>query len=102
VARIIPGILVEDYLSAFLVALALAFLNTIVKPILTVLTIPITIFTLGLFLLVINAMIILFAGQLVKGFHVEGFWPALWFSIVLSIFTGILNSFVGVREREED
>ena len=89
---------VDDYLSALMVAIVLAFLNTIVKPILTILTIPITVFTLGFFLLAINAFIIIFAGKLVSGFHVEGFWWALLFSLILSIFTGILNAMFGVNE----
>jgi len=89
---------VDDYLSALMVAVVLAFLNTIVKPILTILTIPITIFTLGFFLLAINAFIIIFAGKLVSGFHVEGFWWALLFSLILSIFTGILNALFGVNQ----
>jgi putative membrane protein len=68
------------FTTALLVAIVLAFLNTIVKPLLTLLSLPITFFTLGLFLLVINAIIILFADKLVDGFKVDGFWTALWFS----------------------
>ena len=101
-AKILPGVTVDDYLSAILVAVVLAFLNTIVKPILTILTIPITIVSLGLFLLVINAIIIIFAEKLVKGFHVDGFFWALAFSIVLSLCTGILNMLLGVGKDEED
>lgn len=89
-------------MSALMVAIVLAFLNTIVKPILTLLTIPITIFTLGLFLLVINAIIILLVGKLVNGFHVNGFLPALLFSIILSLCTGILNMLFGVNNKEEE
>lgn len=98
VAYLLPGVSVENYLTAILVALALAFLNAIVKPILTILTIPITILTLGFFLLVINALIIIFASKLVNGFHVEGFFTALLFSLVLSICTGVLNFLFGVGE----
>jgi putative membrane protein len=101
VAKILPGVTVDDYLSALLVAVVLAFLNTIVKPILTILTIPITVVTLGLFLLVINAIIIIFASKLVNGFHVDGFFWALVFSIVLSLCTGILNMVLGVGKDEE-
>ena len=79
--------------TALLVAVVLAFLNTIVKPILTVLSLPITFFTLGLFLLVINAVIILFADKLVDGFKVDGFWTALWFSLVLALVSSFLNLF---------
>lgn len=96
VCQIAPGITLENYTDAILVAVVLAFLNAIVKPILTILTIPITIVTLGLFLLAINAFIILFAGKLVTGFHVAGFWYALLFSLILSLITGILNALFGL------
>lgn len=91
-----------DYTDAILVAVVLAFLNQIVKPILTILTIPITIVTLGFFLLAINAFIILFAEKLVPGFHVKGFWYALLFSLILSVITGILNSLFGIKKEEKD
>jgi putative membrane protein len=100
VARILPGVTVDNYFSALMVAIVLAFLNAIVKPVLTILTIPITVLTLGLFLLVINALIIIFAERLVNGFHVDGFLPALFFSIILSLFTGILNAVLGVNSEE--
>lgn len=96
VARILPGVTVDDYWSALMVAVVLAFLNTIVKPVLTILTIPITVLTLGLFLLVINALIIIFAEKLVNGFHVSSFIWALAFSLILSLCTGILNMLFGV------
>lgn len=99
-AKIVPGVQVDDYLAALMVAVVLAFLNAIVKPILTILTIPITIFTLGFFLLAINAFIIIFAEKLVKGFYVAGFWYALLFSLVLSVCTGILNALFGVSKEE--
>jgi len=85
-----------------MLAVVLAFLNTIVKPIFTFLTIPITLFTLGFFLLVINAVIILLAAKLVSGFHVDGFLPALLFSVILSLCTGILNMLFGVNSKDED
>jgi len=87
-------------ITALLVAIVLAFLNSIVKPVLTILSLPITFFTLGLFLLVINAIIILFADKLVDGFKVDGFWTALWFSLVLSLLSSILDLTKG-KEKEE-
>ncbi|MDX2174624.1 MAG: phage holin family protein [Bacteroidota bacterium] len=93
-----PHILVDDFTTTILVAIVLAFLNTIVKPILTILTIPITLFTMGLFLLAINAIIILFAEKLVTGFQVQNFWWALLFSLILSLCTGILNSVLGIKK----
>lgn len=88
---IIPGIKVDNITSAILVAIVLGFLNTFLKPILTLITLPITVVTLGLFLLVINAVIVLLVGAIVTGFHVDGFLPALLFAIVLSIISSILN-----------
>lgn len=92
----------NKFTTALLVAVVLAFLNTIVKPILTVLSLPITFFTLGLFLLVINALIILFADKLVDGFKVDGFWTALWFSLVLSLVSGFLEMFSGKGKKDEE
>ena len=88
---LLPGVHITGFLSAVVLALVLAVLNTIVKPILIFLTIPVTILTLGLFLLVINALLILLAGVIVPGFIVDGFWWALLFSLVLSITTAILD-----------
>ena len=84
-AWFLPGVEVSGYGAAILVALVLAGLQLIVKPILVVLTLPITIVTLGLFLLVINALLILFIDALVPGFSVANFWYALLFSLLLSI-----------------
>lgn len=88
----------NKFSTALLVAVVLAFLNTIVKPILTILSLPITFFTLGLFLLVINALIILFADKLVDGFKVNGFWTALWFSLILSLVSSLLDLMKGKDE----
>jgi putative membrane protein len=90
----------NHFTTALMVAIVLAFLNTIVKPILTLLSLPITFFTLGLFLLAINAFIILFANKLVDGFSVNGFWTALWFSLILSVVNSILDSVFGNKERQ--
>ena len=90
-AYLLPGVHVEHYGYALLVAAVLSVANVIVKPILVVLTIPITILTLGLFLLVINAVIILLVDYLVPGFSVDGFWWALAFSLILSIFNSLFS-----------
>ncbi|MCD6065470.1 MAG: hypothetical protein K0S33_296 [Bacteroidetes bacterium] len=102
-AYLLPGVNVEDnsFFTALLVALVLAFMNTIIKPILVILTIPITVFTLGLFILVINAAIIIWASRLVDGFHVEGFWRALLFSLILSVVTWFLEKILGDGKKEE-
>lgn len=90
-AYILPGVSVDSFLTAIVVAIILSLLNTVVKPVLVVLTIPFTIFTLGLFLLVINAIIILMTDWLIDGFTVAGFWYALLFSIVLALINSLLG-----------
>lgn len=90
----------NHFVTALLVAVVLAFLNTIVKPVLTILSLPITFYTLGLFLLAINAFIILFADKLVDGFKVDGFWTALWFSLILSLVSAILDYFFGTKPNQ--
>ncbi len=92
-AHILNGVSVDGYVGALIVAVVLAILNILVKPVLVILTLPVTIMTLGLFLLVINALIILLAGKLVDGFAVDGIWTAILFSILLSILESILYSF---------
>lgn len=95
IAEFLPGVSVESYVTAIIVAVVLAILNLIVKPILVILTLPVTILTLGLFLLVINAIIILLADSFISGFGVDGFWIALIFSLLLSVFQSILFSILG-------
>lgn len=90
-AYILPGVTLEDFSTAIVVGFVLALLNSILKPILIVLTIPITLLTMGLFLLVINAGMIMIASHFVVGFEVDGFWYALLFSIVLSIISSLLG-----------
>lgn len=94
-AKFLPGVSIASYGTAIIVALVLAILNLIVKPILVLLTLPVTIVTLGLFLLVINAVIILLADGFIPGFGVDGFWVALIFSLLLSLFQSILYSLLG-------
>ena len=91
-AYLLPGVHIDSFVTALILALVLAVLNMLLKPIMVILTLPITIITFGLFLLVINAAIILLASKLVDGFKVDGFWWALLFSILLSVVTSILHS----------
>ncbi|ULT44822.1 phage holin family protein [Niabella defluvii] len=95
--NILSGVRFVDMKTAALFALVLALLNAVVKPILVILTIPVTVFTLGLFLLVINAFMVLLAANFFKGVYVDGFWWALAFSILLSLGSSILYSLVGVK-----
>lgn len=91
VAYILPGITVASFGSALIAALVLGLLNTLVKPVLIVLTLPITIVTLGLFLLVLNALLFWFVGSVLKGFQVDGFGWALLGALVYSIVAGLLS-----------
>jgi putative membrane protein len=84
------GIHIDKFTTALILALVLALLNAFLKPILIILTLPITILTFGLFLFVINAAIILLAARFVDGFKVDGFWWALLFSLLLSVITSML------------
>ncbi|MEQ8903875.1 phage holin family protein [Ekhidna sp.] len=88
---LLPGVYVDDFITAVIIAVLLSLLNVTVKPLLIILTIPITVFTLGLFLLVINALIILIASSIVPGFVVDNFWWALIFSLLLSLINALLS-----------
>lgn len=93
-AKLLSGVEVDGYVSAIIVAVVIALLRFTVKPVLIILTLPVTILTLGLFLLIINAIIILMADYFVGGFSVVNIWWALIFSLLLSIFQSILHSLV--------
>ncbi len=90
-AYLLPGVKIDNFITALILALVLAVLNLLVKPVLVILTLPATILTLGLFLLVINAIIILLAARLVSGFRVDGFFWALIFSIVMTVINSIMH-----------
>ncbi len=91
-AYLIPGVEVNGILTAIIVALVLGVLNAFVKPILVILTLPITILTLGIFYLVLNVIMIYIADALIGGFHVSGFFTALIFSFVLAVVGWVLDS----------
>lgn len=94
VAKIIPGVMITGLYPAIIAAIILGILNAIVKPVLVVLTLPITIVTLGLFVFVINALLFMFAASFIDGFAVSGFMAALLGSIVVSIVTTIGNKLI--------
>ena len=91
-AQVLSGIHVDTFWTAIVFALVLAIINAVIRPILVILTIPISILTLGLFLLVINALTVLLASKFVNGFRIDGFWWALLFGLLLSILSSILFS----------
>lgn len=90
-AYILPGVHVDGYGDALITALVLSLVNLFIKPILIVFTIPLTIATLGLFLLVINALMILLVDYFVSGLRIDGFWWALAFSLILSIINSLFS-----------
>jgi putative membrane protein len=89
------GVHVAGFTTALIVAVVLGLLNVFIKPVLIILTLPITLLTLGLFLLVVNALIILLCDAIVGGFRIDSLWTALLFSIVLSILQSIMYKILG-------
>ena len=96
-SKFLPGVAVDGFTTALWVAFVLGLLDAILKPVLVFLTLPATIITLGLFLFVINALIILIGTKMVDGFVVSGFWTALLFSIVLTFCQSIVNGMLDKR-----
>lgn len=92
-AYLLPGVRLSGFVAALLTAVVLGLINAFIKPVLSLLTLPLTILTLGLFSLVLNALLIMLAGKIVSGFHVAGFWWALAFSVVLALVNGVLSVF---------
>ena len=93
-AYIVPGFKIGDYTTAVMVALVLALLNFLLKPILVILTLPATILTLGLFMFVINALLLLVASRLINGFQIANFGTAVLASIVITVISTVLNSII--------
>lgn len=100
-AWILPGVFLNGFPTAIMVALIMGFLNAFLKPILVVLTIPITLVTFGLFLLVINAVIIVLADYALSGFAVNSFFTAVLFSIIVSVITWILEAIANPKSKKQ-
>ena len=95
IAQIAPSLIhVDGFLAALIAAVVLGIVNTIIRPILVILTFPLTLLTFGLFLLVINALMLWLVSALLSGFHVNGFWGALFGSILISIVSWLLSKFL--------
>lgn len=92
-AQIVPGVQVASVTTAFLIAVVLGLINTFIRPVLLILTLPINILTLGLFTLVIMAICVLLTSAIVPGFHVNGFWWAMLFAIVCAIINSFFQAF---------
>ena len=84
---VLPSVRVDSFYIALLTALLLGLVNTLIRPLLVIVTLPITILTLGLFTLVINGLLFWFVASFVQGFHVGGFWSAFWGAIVYSVIS---------------
>lgn len=96
---LIRGITVTGFSSALFAAAVLGILNAFFRPILIILTLPINILTLGLFTFVINAFLVMMASGVIGGFEVQGFWPALLGSLIISLISWALNSFINGQGR---
>ncbi|MFZ2252676.1 MAG: phage holin family protein [Minisyncoccia bacterium] len=94
VTYIVPGIHIDSFLTACIAALVLGVLNVLVRPVLIVLTLPVTILALGIFIFIINASLFLFVASFVDGFVVESFWAALFGSLLTSIISSLLQKHV--------
>jgi len=99
IAHIVPGIEVDSILTALGAGLVLGLVNAIVRPILVVLTLPVTLVTLGLFLFVLNGLCLWLTSQVVRGFEVHGFWAAVFGALIVGVVSWILNAFVSDRGR---
>jgi putative membrane protein len=95
-AHLLPGVTIKNFWTALVTALVLGLINAILRPLLIVLTLPLTLLTLGLFIFVINALLVLLASSLVPGFTIQGFWWALLFSLVFSLVSFVLHRLLSV------
>jgi len=100
-SEIITGIRIDSLASGIVGVLILAILNALVRPILYLLSAPFIVVTLGLFMLVINGFLLEVVSFLVKGFHVEGFWPAVGGAVIISLVSGLMNLFISERGHVE-
>lgn len=100
-AETIPGIILDTLGAGVAAAVLLALLNAVVRPLLYVVSIPLILFTLGFFMVVINALLLQIVSALVKGFHVAGFWPSFWGAVVISLVSTVLNLWVSERGQWE-
>lgn len=91
---IMQSVRVESFISALIAALVLGLVNALIRPVLVVLTFPVTVITLGLFILVINGLLFWAVGNFVKGFHVAGFWPAVGAALLYSLISWALSSLI--------
>ncbi|MDB6017297.1 MAG: rane protein of unknown function [Pedosphaera sp.] len=94
-AYIVPGIHYDTRTALVAATLVLGILNAVLRPLLLLISLPVLVLTLGLFFFVINALLLYFVGQVVKGFHVDTFWSAFWGGLIISFISLVLNSLTG-------
>lgn len=102
VAYVLPGIHVDGFAAALVAALILGLINTLLRPLLILLTLPVTVVTLGLFILVINGLLFWFAGSVLKGFEVSGFWVGVLGALLYGIFSSVLTMIVFQQKSSSD
>ena len=96
---ILPSITVDSFVTALIVAVVLGLINTLIRPIFVILTLPVTILTLGLFIFVINGLLFWAVGSFVPGFHVDGFWAGVFGAIIYSIISWALSAVLLAKKR---
>ena len=104
VASFVPGIHVDGFMAAFIAAFVLGLVNTLIRPVFLVLTLPVTVLTLGLFIFVVNGLMFWFAGSILRGFTVDTFWHGVLGAVLYSIFSWALSSAAAqllVRKHEQ-
>lgn len=94
-AFLVPGAAISGLITALILAVVIGSINAVVRPLLVALTLPLTVVTFGLFLLIINGITVFLASMIMPGFTVNGFWTAVLFAIILSIVNGVIHSFEG-------
>jgi len=99
VSHLIPGFYVRDFTAALIAALVIGLVNATLGLVLKIITLPLTVLTLGIFWWVVNALMLLFASRFVPGFAVHGFWPAFWGAVVLSLLNMVFKSLARDAER---
>ncbi len=97
-AKLVPGVHLASFGTALVVAVVLGLLNAVVRPLLVFFTLPLTVVSLGLFLLVINGAMVLLAARFIDGFAVDGWWPAVLMALVVSLVSWVLGFFFGADE----
>ena len=96
---IMPSITVDSFVTALIVAIVLGFINTLIRPIFVILTLPVTILTLGLFIFVINGLLFWAVGSFVPGFHVDGFWSGVFGAIIYSVISWALSALLLAKKK---